>query len=103
MMGIGSPEDLLEGVARGVDMFDCVQPTRLGRHGAAWTPTGRINLHNARWARSDQPIQADCDCYACQHYSRAYIRHLFRADEWLGPRLVTIHNVRFLIRLMEDA
>lgn len=103
MMGIGSPEDLLEGVARGVDMFDCVQPTRLGRHGAAWTPDGRINLLNARWARDDQPIEAGCDCYACTHHTRAYIRHLLRAEEALGQRLATIHNVRFLIRLMEGA
>jgi queuine tRNA-ribosyltransferase len=103
MMGIGSPEDLLEGVARGVDMFDCVQPTRLGRHGAAWTPHGRINLLNARWARDDQPIEAGCDCYACVNHSRAYIRHLLRAEETLGQRLATVHNVRFLIRLMEGA
>ena len=103
MMGIGSPEDLLEGMARGVDMFDCVQPTRLGRHGAAWTPTGRINLHAARWARDEQPIEEGCDCYTCTHHPRAYLRHLFRAEEALGPRLATIHNVRFLIRLMEGA
>lgn len=103
MMGIGSPEDLIEGVARGVDMFDCVQPTRLGRHGAAWTPTGRINLHNARFARDDQPIQPGCDCYTCTYHTRAYIRHLLRADEMLGQRLATIHNVRFLIRLMQGA
>jgi len=101
LMGVGSPEDLLEGVARGVDMFDCVLPTRLGRHGAAWTPDGRINLLNARWARDDQPIELGCDCYACINHSRAYIRHLLRADETLGARLATTHNVRFLIRLME--
>jgi len=103
MMGIGSPEDLLEGIARGVDMFDCVQPTRLGRHGAVWTPTGRINLHAARWARDMEPIENGCDCYTCTHHPRAYLRHLFRADEALGPRLATIHNVRFLIRLMDGA
>lgn len=103
LMGVGSPEDLLEGVARGVDMFDCVQPTRLGRHGAAWTPQGRINLLNSRWTRDDRPIQDDCDCYSCAHHSRAYIRHLLRAEEMLGARLATIHNVRFLIRLMEGA
>ena len=103
LMGVGSPEDLLEGVARGVDMFDCVQPTRLGRHGAAWTPTGRINLFNARWARDDRPIQEGCDCYTCANHSRAYLRHLLRAEEMLGARLATIHNVRFLIRLMEGA
>ncbi len=103
MMGIGSPEDLIEGIARGVDMFDCVQPTRLGRHGAAWTPDGRINLLNTRWARDDQPIEVGCDCYACVHHTRAYIRHLLRAEEALGQRLATIHNVRFLIRLMTSA
>jgi queuine tRNA-ribosyltransferase len=103
MMGIGSPEDLLEGIARGVDMFDCVQPTRLGRHGAVWTPAGRINLHAARWARDSEPIEDGCDCYTCTHHTRAYLRHLFRADEALGPRLATIHNVRFLIRLMDGA
>ena len=103
LMGVGSPEDLLAGVSRGVDMFDCVQPTRLGRHGAAWTPDGRINLLNARWARDSRPIQEDCDCYACRHHSRAYIRHLLRAEEMLGARLATLHNVRFLLRLMEQA
>jgi queuine tRNA-ribosyltransferase len=103
LMGVGSPEDLLHGVSRGVDMFDCVQPTRLGRHGAAWTPDGRINLLNARWSRDSRPIQDDCDCYACRNHSRAYIRHLLRADEMLGARLATIHNVRFLLRLMEAA
>jgi queuine tRNA-ribosyltransferase len=103
LMGVGSPEDLIEGIARGVDMFDCVLPTRLGRHGAAWTPAGRINLLNARWARADQPIEVGCDCYACVNHTRAYIRHLFRAGEALGPRLATLHNVRFLIRLMEGA
>jgi queuine tRNA-ribosyltransferase len=103
LMGVGSPEDLLEGVSRGVDMFDCVQPTRLGRHGAAWTPAGRINLFNARWARDDRPIEEGCDCYTCANHSRAYLRHLLRAEEMLGARLATIHNVRFLIRLMEGA
>lgn len=103
LMGVGSPEDLLHGVSRGVDMFDCVQPTRLGRHGAVWTPDGRINLLNARWARDPRPIQEDCDCYACRRYSRAYIRHLLRAEELLGARLATIHNLRFLVRLMEQA
>lgn len=102
LMGVGSPEDLIEGVARGVDMFDCVLPTRLGRHGAAFTPAGRINLLNAKWAADDAPIQEDCDCLTCRRYSRAYIRHLFKADEALGPRLATVHNLRFLVRLMEQ-
>lgn len=103
MMGIGSPEDLIECVGRGVDMFDCVQPTRLGRHGAAWTPDGRINLLSARFAHDDQPIEQGCDCYACVNHTRAYIRHLLRAEEMLGARLATLHNVRFLIRLMDGA
>jgi queuine tRNA-ribosyltransferase len=103
MMGIGSPEDLVECVGLGVDMFDCVQPTRLGRHGAAWTPDGRINLLAARWARDERPIDEACDCYSCRYHSRAYIRHLLRAEEMLGARLATIHNVQFLVRLMQDA
>ena len=103
LMGVGSPEDLIEGVARGVDMFDCVLPTRIGRHAAAFTPTGRINLLNARWAADDAPIEEGCDCLACRRYGRAYLRHLFKAEEALGPRLATMHNVRFLIRLMEQA
>jgi queuine tRNA-ribosyltransferase len=103
LMGVGSPEDLVEGVRRGVDMFDCVLPTRLGRHGAAFTTHGRINLLNARWATDEEPIEAGCDCWTCQHHSRAYIRHLFRAEETLGPRLASIHNLRFLVRLMETA
>ena len=103
LMGVGSPEDLIEGVARGVDMFDCVLPTRIGRHGAAFTPSGRINLMNAKWATDDAPIQEDCDCLACRRYSRAYLRHLFKAEEALGARLATMHNLRFLIRLMERA
>ncbi len=103
LMGVGSPEDLIECIDRGVDMFDCVLPTRLGRHGAVWTPTGRINLLNARWSEDDHPIEQGCDCLACRHYSRAYLRHLFRAEEALGPRLASLHNVRFLIRLMQQA
>ena len=103
LMGVGAPEDLLESIGRGVDMFDCVLPTRLGRHGAAFTPSGRINLLNAQWAADDRPIEEGCDCLACRRYSRAYLRHLFRAEEALGPRLATLHNLRFLIRLMEQS
>jgi queuine tRNA-ribosyltransferase len=102
LMGVGSPEDLIEAVGRGVDMFDCVLPTRLGRHASAFTPTGRINLMNARWAEDERPIEEACDCLTCRSYSRAYLRHLFRAGETLGARLATVHNVRFLIRLMEQ-
>ncbi|HZB96320.1 MAG TPA: tRNA guanosine(34) transglycosylase Tgt [Herpetosiphonaceae bacterium] len=103
LMGVGAPEDLIECIGRGVDMFDCVLPTRLGRHASAFTPEGRINLLNAQWASDAEPIQAGCDCQTCRNYSRAYIRHLFRAGETLGPRLATVHNLRFLIRLMEHA
>lgn len=103
LMGVGSPEDLIESIRRGVDMFDCVLPTRLGRHASAFTPTGRINLSNTQWTRDDRPIQADCDCITCQRYSRAYLRHLFQAGESLGARLATIHNLRFLLRLMQQA
>ena len=102
LMGVGSPEDLLEGVSRGVDMFDCVLPSRLGRHGAAFTHDGRINLKKATLKADQGPIDPACDCYTCRTYSRAYLRHLFHAEEFLGPRLATIHNLRFLVRLMEQ-
>lgn len=103
LMGVGAPEDLIDGVARGVDMFDCVLPTRLGRNGAVFTPTGKLNLRNARLARDSRPIQEGCDCEACEGFSLAYLHHLFRCEELLGYRLASIHNLRFLIRLMEDA
>ncbi len=100
LMGVGSPEDLLEGVARGIDIFDCVLPTRLARNGAVFTPDGRLNLHNAAHAEDPRPIQADCVCYTCRNFSRAYLRHLVMAEEVLGLRLNTIHNVHFLLSLM---
>lgn len=102
LMGVGSPEDLIEGVWRGIDMFDCVLPTRIARHGTVMTRKGKLTVRNAAFARDWEPIEPGCDCYACQHFSRAYIRHLFKADEILGMRLATIHNLRFLIRLMEE-
>ncbi len=102
LMGVGSPEDLLEGVARGVDMFDCVLPTRVARNGAAFTPDGRINLRNAAFAEDPRPVMESCDCPACRHFSRAYLRHLIQANEILGHHLVTAHNLRFILRLMED-
>lgn len=101
LMGVGDPDDLVEAVLRGVDIFDCVMPTRLGRHGAAFTLDGRVNVKKAEFARDERPIQNDCDCYACQTFSRAYIRHLFKADELLGYNLLTLHNITFLIRHME--
>lgn len=102
LMGVGAPEDLVEGVWRGVDMFDCVSPTREARHGAVLTAAGRLNIKGAAYTRDWGPLEEDCDCYACRHFSRAYIRHLVRAGELLGLRLCSIHNVRFLVRLMED-
>jgi queuine tRNA-ribosyltransferase len=101
LMGVGSPEDLVEGVRRGVDMFDCVLPTRLARNGALFTPDGRVNIGNARFSARDAPLDAGCDCYTCATFTAAYLHHLFRCDELLGHRLATIHNLRFLIRLME--
>ena len=99
-------DDLLEGVARGIDMFDCVSPTRLGRHGAALVRDAarkwRLNVQNASLRNDDAPLDAQCRCYTCQHYSRAYIHHLFRAQELLGIRLVSLHNVAFLCDLMAE-
>jgi queuine tRNA-ribosyltransferase len=103
LMGVGYPEDLLEGVARGVDLFDCVAPTRMGRNGAAFTSRGRINMKNAEHRADDRPIEADCGCATCRRFSRAYVRHLIQADEMLGPRLLSVHNVHFLIALMRRA
>lgn len=101
LMGVGSPDCLVEGVARGVDMFDCVLATRVARNGTVFTDTGRLVIKNAQYARDFDPIDADCDCYACQNFSRAYIRHLFKAQEITGARLASIHNLRYLLRLME--
>ncbi len=100
LMGVGSPEDLVEGVARGIDIFDCVLPSRLGRNGAVFTPEGRINLRNAQFRDDPRPIQEDCACYTCQHFSRAYLRHLIISRELLAPHLNTLHNVHFLLNLM---
>lgn len=103
LMGVGFPEDLVEGVARGVDLFDCVAPTRMGRNGAAFTSEGRINLRNARFREDAEPLEPGCACAACRRFSRAYIRHLVTADEILGLRLLSLHNVHFLIALMRRA
>ncbi|NLC76184.1 MAG: tRNA guanosine(34) transglycosylase Tgt [Clostridia bacterium] len=100
LMGVGSPDCLVEGVLRGVDMFDCVLPTRIARNGTAWTSQGKVTVRNAAYARDFDPLDPECDCYTCQHYSRAYIRHLFKAEEILGLRLTTIHNLAYLIKLM---
>ncbi len=102
LMGVGEPIDIIEGVIRGIDMFDCVLPTRIARHGNAFTKYGKINMRNAKYKEDFDPIEKDCDCYACKNYSKAYIRHLIVCNEALGGRLLSIHNIRFLIRLTEE-
>ncbi|HEY4484911.1 MAG TPA: tRNA guanosine(34) transglycosylase Tgt [Nitrospiria bacterium] len=101
VMGVGLPEDLVECVTRGIDMFDCVMPTRHARTGWLFTSFGRIVIKNARYARDDTPIDSECDCYTCRTFSRAYLRHLFMAGETLALRLNTIHNLNYYLRLME--
>jgi queuine tRNA-ribosyltransferase len=101
LMGVGTPEDLINGVVRGIDIFDCVLPTRLARHHSAFAPEGRLNLMNATFARDEGPIDGTCDCYTCKTFTRAYIRHLIVAKELLAGTLLSIHNLRALIRLME--
>ena len=103
LMGVGFPEDLLEGVARGVDLFDCVAPTRMGRNAAAFTSTGRLNMRNAAHRLDDRPLDDDCGCATCRRFSRAYVRHLIQCDEILGARLLSLHNVHFLIAMMRRA
>jgi len=102
LMGVGEPIDILEGVSRGIDMFDCVLPTRLARHGHAFTREGKINLKNAKYKEDFTPVDNSCDCECCRHYTKAYIRHLITANETLGQRLLSIHNLRFLIKLTEE-
>ncbi len=103
LMGVGHPEDLVAAIALGVDMFDCVYPTRTGRFGYALTDAGRLNLGSARHRDEAEPLDGDCDCYACQNHSRAYLSHLVRSGEMLGLRLLSLHNVRYLHRLAERA
>jgi queuine tRNA-ribosyltransferase len=103
LMGVGFPDDLVEGIARGVDLFDCVAATRNGRHGSAWTMSGRVNVRKADNRTASEPLEADCDCETCRRFSRAYLRHLFVAEEILGLRLVSLHNIRFLVRIAEQA
>jgi len=102
-MGLGTPPQLLEMIARGMDMFDCVLPTRLARNGAAFTSTGTVNLKNAGFARDKRPIEDNCDCTSCREFSRGYIRHLIKAEEILGLRLITLHNLHFYLDLMRQA
>lgn len=101
LMGVGEPDDLAQAVQMGVDIFDCVIPTRLARHGAAFSRSGRINMRNVIHAKDPSAVDPGCDCYCCQNFTRAYIRHLLKADEILGAYLLSIHNIRFLIRHME--
>ena len=102
LMGVGSPDCLIEGVLRGVDMFDCVLATRVARNGTVFTHDGRLVVRNAKYAEDFSPLDADCDCYACKNYTRAYIRHLFKAGEILALRLNSIHNIYFLTKMMEE-
>ncbi len=103
LMGVGSPEDLLEAIGNGVDLFDCVLPTRLARHGALFVPTGRVNIRKAAYRTQETPVDPTCDCPTCAHYSAAYLHHLCRSEELLYHRLATLHNLRFIFRLLEDA
>ena len=103
LMGVGFPEDLIEGVRRGVDLFDCVAPTRMGRNGAAFTSEGRLNVKRADLRADPRPLDPACDCHTCRRFSRAYLRHLYVSDEILGLRLLSLHNVHFLINLMSQA
>ena len=102
LMGIGEPIDILEAIERGIDMFDCVLPTRLARHGNAFTRNGKINIKNSKYKEDFTPIEQDCDCYTCKNYTKSYIKHLINCEESLGGTLLSIHNIRFLIKLTEE-
>ena len=103
LMGVGQPRDLLEAVALGIDMFDCVLPTRNGRNAQAFTMAGPMRLRNTCHKRDSSPLESDCPCYTCRTFSRAYLHHLFLADEMLGPTLLSLHNVAFYSRLLSEA
>ena len=102
LMGVGTPDDIIEGVIRGIDMFDCVNPTRMARHGSAMTSTGRIPIKNKKYESDLSPLDENCTCKVCQTYSKSYLRHLFKAEEHLGPRLISYHNLFFLKNLMNN-
>ena len=102
LMGVGSPDSLIDGAIRGIDMFDCVLPTRIARNGTCMTSQGRLVVRNAKYARDFSPIDENCDCYTCRNYTRAYIRHLIHTNEILGFRLTTYHNLYFLLELMKQ-
>lgn len=102
LMGVGEPIDIIEGVIRGIDIFDCVLPTRIARHGQAFTRYGKMNLHNAKFIEDFTTLDPTCDCYTCKHYTKSYLRHLITTNEMLGGTLLSIHNIRFLIKLTEE-
>ena len=102
LMGVGDPIDIIENVIRGVDIFDCVSPTRLARHGHFYTMDGKMNVKNAKYKEDFTSLEKECDCYTCKHYTKAYIHHLIKCEETLGQRLLSIHNIRYLIRLTEE-
>ena len=102
LMGVGNPIDLIECAIRGIDMYDCVLPTRVARHGAIMTSRGRLNINNEKFKYDFTPLDPECDCYACKNYTRAYIRHLHKCDEIFGKTLLSIHNVNFLLKLASD-
>ncbi len=103
LMGVGSVDEILDGIEKGVDMFDCVLPTRIARHGALMTSKGRVNIRDKKYERDFTPLDDECDCYCCKNYTKAYLRHLYKCDEIFGKRLLSIHNIRFLIHMMEEA
>ena len=102
-MGVGTPPEMLEAISCGIDMFDCVVPTRNGRNGQAFTASGEIQLRNAPFKEDFTPLDAECDCFTCRHYTRGYIRHLFNTDEMLGMRLVSLHNIYFYVKLIHSS
>jgi queuine tRNA-ribosyltransferase len=102
LMGVGTPEDLLDGIKRGIDMFDCVLPTRNARHGSFFTPDGKKNIKNKEFYEDSRPLVEDCNCFACKNHSRAYIRHLMKAKEMLGMRLCVLHNLYFYNHMMQE-
>ena len=102
LMGVGNPDNLVQAAGYGVDMFDCVQATRIARHGAFWTRRGRLSIKNQQYIKDTTPLEEGCNCYACRHFTKAYIRHLFKANEMLAYRLISIHNIYFLNNLMEE-
>ena len=102
LMGVGSYDSIIEGVMRGIDMFDCVLPTRIARHGALMTSKGRVNIRDKKYEADFSPLDPECNCYTCRNYTKAYLRHLYKCDEGFGKRLLSIHNINFLIKLTQE-